>query len=69
MDSNPGLIIGLERIGSAVRRSKWTVRRWIYHEGFPACRLPDGMYATSPALIDGWVLARAAADLERKMSK
>ena len=69
MENGSSLIIGLENIGVAVGRSRWTVRRWIYHESFPACRLPDGVYATSSTLIDGWVSARAAADMERKKNE
>ena len=66
MEPNTSIITGLDGIGAIFDRSRWTVRRWIRDEGFPAARLPNGVYFTTPSLIDAWVLARREADLERK---
>ncbi len=53
------VLVGLTSIGAPFQRSRWTVRRWIDNEDFPAARLPNGEWATTLSLIDGWVLARA----------
>ncbi len=53
------VIVGLEAIGEVFGRTRWTIRRWIEREGFPASRLPDGTWTTSQTLIDAWLLARA----------
>ena len=51
-------IVGLEAIGALFGRTRWTVRRWIATEGFPASRLPDGAWVTTHTLIDGWISDR-----------
>ena len=51
--------------GSALfGRTRWTIRRWIEREGFPASRLPDGAWVTTPTLIDRWVLDRVTKQSE-----
>ena len=52
------VIVGLEDIGAQFGRTRWTIRRWIEREGFPASRLPDGAWVTSLALIDRWIMDR-----------
>ena len=52
-------LVGRDAIGAAFQRSRWTIRRWITAEAFPAARLPDGTWATTHALIDRWLLTRA----------
>lgn len=52
------LIIGLDPIGRLFGRTRWTVRRWIDNEGFPAAKLPDGQWVTDRELIRRWILAR-----------
>jgi len=52
------LVIGLNAIGSLFGRSRWTIRRWIEREAFPACKLPNGSWVTDRELIRGWILAR-----------
>jgi hypothetical protein len=61
MDSNltGPVLVGLNAMGAAFRRSRWTIRRWIDTEDFPAARLPNGEWTTTLPLIDEWVLARA----------
>jgi hypothetical protein len=61
MDSNltGPVLVGLNAMGTAFRRSRWTIRRWIDTEDFPAAQLPNGEWTTTLSLIDGWVLARA----------
>ncbi len=54
-----GPVVGLDAIGELFGRSRYTIRRWIEHQNFPASRLPDGSWATSHSLIDGWLMARA----------
>ncbi len=53
------VVVGLEAIGALFGRTRWTVRRWIATEGFPASRLPDGAWTTTHTLIDRWILDRA----------
>ena len=51
-------IFGLRDIGKELRRSPRTVSRWIDERGLPACKLPNGNWITSTALIDTWIMAR-----------
>ncbi len=53
------IVVGLTPIGRLFGRSRDTIRRWIYFENFPACRLPNNEWATSLSLIDGWLMERA----------
>ena len=55
-------IVGLEQIAALFGKSRWSVARWIRNAGFPAARLPDGTWFTTPSLIDAWVLERRARD-------
>ena len=50
---------GLATIGGVFGRSRWTIRRWVAHEGFPAAKLPNGEFATTLPLISEWLLERA----------
>ncbi len=61
MDTPPavGPVVGLENIGKLFGRTRWTIRRWIETEGFPAACLPDGTWTTSHNLIDEWLFARS----------
>lgn len=52
------IIEGLANIGAAVGRSHNTLRTWQRIHGFPMVKLPNGNWATSPSLIDKWLLAR-----------
>ncbi len=54
------VIVGLDAIGAIFSRTRWTIRRWIDHEDFPASRLPDGTWTTSQTLIDAWLQSRMA---------
>ncbi len=54
-----GILVGLDAIGAAFQRSRWTIRRWIEHEGFPAAQHPDCTWVTTHSLIDRWLLSRA----------
>lgn len=58
---NSQLLEGLEAIAKYLDRSTKTVKRWIDQHAFPACKLPDGVWACSPALIDQWIWARGRA--------
>ena len=64
--STPGgpILVGLDAIGAAFQRSRWTIRRWISEHGFPAAQLPDGTWATTNSLIDRWLLSRAEDEPE-----
>ena len=53
------VLVGLDNIGAAFGRTRWTIRRWISTEGFPACRLPDKSWAVSLGAIDRWLAERA----------
>jgi hypothetical protein len=35
-----------------------TLYRWIKQHAFPAGKLPNGKWCTSPGLIDAWLLTR-----------
>lgn len=52
------IVMGLAAIGRLFGRSRWTVRRWIEREGFPAAKLPDGSWVTELELIRRWILVR-----------
>ncbi len=56
-----GPVVGLDAIGRLFCRSRWTVKRWIDEEGFPAAWLPNGEWCTTTTLIDQWLLNRAKA--------
>jgi len=58
--AHAGPVVGLDAIGELFGRSRYTIRRWIQHQAFPASKLPDGTWTTSYSLIDGWLTARAA---------
>jgi hypothetical protein len=59
MSDQTGIIEGLDGIGAFFNRSRWTIRRWIASEGFPAARLPNDEWVTTLPLISQWVLERA----------
>ncbi len=52
------MIFGLRDIGEVLHRSPRTISRWIDEQGLPACKLPNGNWITSTALIDTWIMAR-----------
>ncbi len=52
------VVVGLDRIGALFGRTRWTIRRWIANENFPACRLPDKSWAVSLGAVDGWLAER-----------
>lgn len=54
-------VVGLEAIGELFGRRRWTIRRWIDHEGFPASQLPDGTWCTDGLAIHEWLKARRLA--------
>ena len=59
------IVTGLEDIGAIFGRSRWTIARWVKSHGFPAARLPNGEYCTTPGLIDGWIMARRNVEQKR----
>jgi hypothetical protein len=63
------LLFGLSEIGQLFGKSRWTIRRWIDREGFPACKLPDGHWVTDRELIRRWILARQAIAAEAAVAK
>ena len=66
------ILVGLDAIGAAFQRSRWTIRRWIEQHAFPAAQLPDGTWVTTHSLIDRWLLVRAfalGADLSGDIEK
>ena len=56
--ANP-ILVGLDDLGAAFQRSRWTIRRWISEHGFPAAQLPDGTWVTTHSLVERWLLSRA----------
>ncbi len=54
-----GPVVGLDAIGRLFGRSRWTVKRWINEEGFPAAWLPNGEWCRTTTMIDQWLLNRA----------
>ena len=58
------ILVGLDAIGAAFQRSRWTIRRWIDTENFPGAWLPDGTWVTTYTLIDQWLLARVEEQQE-----
>ena len=53
-------VVGLEAIGAIFGRTRWTIRRWIEREGFPASQLPDGTWTTTQSQIEQWLRDRMA---------
>ena len=53
------VVVGLTNIGRLFGRSRWTIKRWVDGEGFPAAMLPDRSYVTTLSLINEWILERA----------
>lgn len=51
------LLIGVRKIIGYMGISAKTFYAWVAQHSFPASRLPDGRWVTSPSLIDRWVLA------------
>lgn len=56
------VLIGLDNIGAAFGKSRWTIKRWAREHRFPIARLPDGKWCVTPTLIDAWLLARNEVD-------
>lgn len=52
------LIKSLPSIASYLDISVSSVRDWIKKHAFPAGKLPNGLWCTTPTLIDAWLLAR-----------
>ncbi len=52
------VIVGLEAIGEQFGRTRWTIRRWIDQESFPASQLPDGTWTTTQSLVEQWIQGR-----------
>ena len=50
-----GVLVGLDAIGELFGRSRWTIRRWIEDEKFPAAFIGN-TWITSCSLIDRWLL-------------
>ena len=59
------LIIGLVQMGKMFSKHRETIARWVRTENFPAARLPNGTYCTSPLLIDEWLRSRCQAQEKR----
>jgi len=58
----------LKDIADVLDRHPNTIRKWIYHHGFPAARCPGGKYITTDQLINQWILARAEVSSAEKES-
>ncbi len=56
--TTPPVIVGLDAIGAVFGRTRWTIRRWIDQESFPASRLPDGTWTTTQSLVEQWIQGR-----------
>ena len=63
--SSKPLIVGLVAIGEIFGRHRETIARWVRVEDFPAAKLPNGTYCTSPSLIDEWLRARCRVPKKR----
>ena len=59
------LLIGVRKIIRYMGISAKTFYAWVKQYGFPASRLPDGRWVTSPTLIDGWVGSLRKAQTDR----
>jgi hypothetical protein len=57
-DAGSYVFVGLDRIGALFGRTRWTIRRWIASEDFPACQLPDKSWAVSLSAVDDWLANR-----------
>jgi hypothetical protein len=52
------LLYGLPAIGAYMGYSVRTIGRWIHREGFPAGKLPEGVWMSSTELVDRWLMTR-----------
>ena len=55
------LIKTLNKIAKECGVCEMTIRRWTKQHGFPACKLPNGVWTTTTGLIDSWIVARQRA--------
>ncbi len=54
----PLLIETSRKIGEEMGRSPQTILRLIKYHGFPACKMPNGNWATTKDLINLWIMNR-----------
>ena len=52
------LLYGVKAIAAYMRFSEASVHKWIRKDGFPAGKLPNGLWASSTAMIDQWLMCR-----------
>ena len=52
------LLYGLPQIAAYTGYTTKTIGLWIRRHGFPAGKLPEGIWCTSTAMIDLWLMAR-----------
>lgn len=57
-DGETPFIEGLKGMSQYMGRSPQTIRHWITYHGFPAAKLPNGIWATDPELIRRWLVQR-----------
>ena len=61
-----GALIGWRAISRYCSICVSSLVRYRQSHGFPACKLPDGRYITSKTLIDQWIVARMATEIEQE---
>jgi len=62
--ANQGSLIGWSQICEYLGLCVTACIKYRRFEGLPVCKLPDGRMFTSKTLIDQWILARQAVELE-----
>lgn len=65
----PGMIKTWAAIADYLGVSQTTAINWTNKHGLPVAPLPGGMVATSPALLDAWIAARAKLENERRKAR
>ena len=68
-DQDQVILIGNRQISRYIGISEWTVWNWRKRHSFPAASLPDGRVATTPSLIDAWILARSGSETRNSVDK
>ena len=60
----PFVLRGVHEIAQFLGVSDSTIYRWILRQHLPVGKLPDGRWATTPTLIDAWILYRGPSLME-----
>jgi hypothetical protein len=64
---NANILEGIPSIAEFLGKSYETTRRWIFHKGLPAAKMPNGVWFTHKGLILQWIYASGQAQLKERV--